>query len=250
MVDLGFIFLFFILGLSVGSFLNVLIDRIPRGESLTGRSHCDSCREPLRWLDLIPLASFLLLKGKCRYCQSTISLRYPFVELLTGILYVLTFTYAPNFNIILPYSLIMMSIFIVIFFSDLLYGIIPDKILFSALAASLLYFGLIDQDNFTERLLAALGSFSLLGSIFLFTKGKGMGFGDVKLAFLIGFFLGWPLSAFSLYFSFLTGGVISVMLLLYRVKRVGETVPFGPFLVLGAVVLYFGQEIVLGLIRF
>src|SRR3989344_1536255 len=130
--------LIFILGLTVGSFLNVLIDRLPNDKSILGRSYCDHCKKTLSWKDLIPVVSFVILRGKCRYCHTRLSYQYPLVELLTGFLFILTYQFATLnfqfsiFNFQLIYYLLIVSCLIVVFFTDLKYGIIPDKIIFPA----------------------------------------------------------------------------------------------------------------------
>ena len=130
--------LIFILGLTVGSFLNVLIDRLPNDKSILGRSYCDHCKKTLSWKDLIPVLSFVYLRGKCRYCHAPLSYQYPIVELLTGLLFIATYQFATlNFQLI--YYLLIVSSLIVVFFADLKYGIIPDKILLPAIVVSLVY---------------------------------------------------------------------------------------------------------------
>ena len=229
---------FFILGVCVGSFLNVLVDRLPRNESfLKGRSHCEKCKKELAWYDLIPLLSFSFLKGKCRYCQVRLSWYYPAVELTTGFLFaaVLFFVLGRNINIItFIYYCFIVSSLIVIFFSDLKYGIIPDKIVFPAILASFLFLILNSQLSALNYLLSAVGASLFFLFLFLITRGRGMGFGDVKLAFLMGLILGFPNIVVSLYIAFLTGAVIGCILIIWRKKKLaGTSIPFGPFLVLG-----------------
>ena len=137
--------LIFILGISIGSFLNVLIERLPKNKSILGRSACNHCNKTLSWKDLIPILSFVYLRGKCRYCHSPFSYQYPIVELLTGILFVFTIYYLPitnlstNYLISSIYYLAIVSSLIVIFFADLRHGIIPDKILFPAILFSFIF---------------------------------------------------------------------------------------------------------------
>ncbi len=245
----------FILGLSIGSFLNVLIDRLPRNESILGRSYCESCKKSLSWKDLIPVLSFIYLRGRCRYCRTPFSYNYPLVELLTGVLFVFTYLYLnkPISNFQFPpllqgfagqamfnfspdpiysllstlYYLIVVSSLIVIFFADLKYGIIPDKIVFPAIIVSFAYLFIThppagDAGNslILNHLLSALGDFLFFLFIYLITKGKGMGLGDVKLAFLMGLVLGFPGTVLALYIAFLTGGFIGIILILWKKKKV------------------------------
>lgn len=250
-----FIFLFFAIGVCVGSFLNVLVDRIPREESvMKGRSHCEKCKKNLEWRDLIPLFSFIFLKGKCRFCKAELSYYYPVVELITGALFVCVFLFASQenfqFSIVqilnIIYYLFIVSSLIVIFFTDLKYGIIPDKIIYPAITVSFLYLILNTKYLLLPHLLSAVGVFVFFLLLFLLTKGKGMGFGDVKLVFLMGLFLGFPKIIAALYVSFLTGAIVSLILVLGKKKKFfGGIVPFGPFLVFGTVMAWFFGKIIL-----
>ena len=253
--------LFFILGLAIGSFLNVLIDRLPRREKITGRSYCEFCKKTLSWKDLIPVLSFVYLRGKCRYCKAKLSYQYPFVELLTGIMFAFTYLYLnksisnfqfpisnfspdPVYSLLSTlYYLIVVSSLIVIFFSDLKYGIIPDKIIFPSVVISIFYLLFsVNLSSISNHLLSALGAFLLFLFIYLITKGRGMGFGDVKFAFLIGLVLGFPGTVLGLYIAFLTGGFIGIILILWKKKKLKYAVPFGPFLVIGCGISLFFQD--------
>ncbi|MCL6096135.1 MAG: prepilin peptidase [Patescibacteria group bacterium] len=267
----------FTFGLFLGSFLNVLVDRIPKKETVfRGRSHCEFCKKELKWLDLIPLASFLFLKGKCRYCHKKLSFYYPIIELSTAIMFTLTYVYVnsqfsiSNFQLIsqfpifnnfiiyyslfidLFYYLFIVSSFIVIFFSDLKYGIIADKIVFPAVIVSLAYSFIIFHLSFIIYLVSGIGSFIFFLLLFVVTKGKGMGFGDVKLSFLLGLALGFPKIILALYLAFLTGAISGIILILWRKKRsLKETIPFGPFLIIGALVsLFWGRTIIPSIVIF
>lgn len=247
-----FLFILFIFGLSVGSFLNVLIDRLPKGESpVKGRSHCDKCKKTLKWYDLIPLLSFLILKGKCRYCKTKLSFYYPIIEFTTGVMFVLTFLFVGSMNhelriMDLGYYLFLVSSLIVIFFADLKYGIIPDKVLFPAVAISFLYLFINHSSLIINHFLAGLGASLFFLLLFLITRGRGMGFGDVKLSFLMGLILGFPNIIVSLYVAFLTGAIIGCILILWQKKRIrGTTIPFGPFLAIGTLIsIFFGESLI------
>ncbi len=250
----------FLIGLFVGSFLNVIIDRLPRKETIAkGRSHCEFCKKELAWYDLIPLFSFLMLKGKCRYCHKPIGIFYPIIELSTGILFLtaFVFVYGLNFQftifnlqlnmfISLFYYLFIVSSFIIIFFEDLKFGIIPDKVVFPATAAALVYLLIINPSSLIIYLISALGSFAFFIVLFLITKGKGMGFGDVKLSFLLGLILGFPKIILALYLAFLTGAFVGIILIIWRKKRsLKDTIPFGPFLITGTLLSLFLGDLVL-----
>lgn len=241
----------FVLGFIVGSFLNVLVYRLPKDLSIFGRSFCPHCKKPIRWHDNIPLLSFVLLRGKCRHCGFSISLQYPIVEAVTGVLFVLVFLLLGIKNqelrimdlVTLGYYLFIISALIAIFFADLRYGIIPDKVVYPTIAISLLF--LISQypNILISNLLSALAAFLFFFFLFLITRGRGMGMGDVKLVFLMGLFLGFPKIAVALYIAFLTGAAISLILVLWGKKKFsGGTVPFGPFLVFGTLLAFFFGE--------
>lgn len=231
----------------MGSFLNVLIDRLPREESVVkGRSYCEKCKHKLFWYDLIPLLSFAILAGKCRYCRVSLSFYYPIVEITTGILFAMTALFVLN-NSQLPYFLYLISSLIVIFFIDLKFGIIPDKVLFPAIIAAFLF--MIHDSLFINHLLSALGAFLFFFLLHVLTRSRGMGFGDVKFVILMGLVLGFPGIVFGLYIAFLTGAAISLMLVAWGKKKLrGSTIPFGPFLVLGMLVSLFWEDLILQLI--
>jgi len=240
----------FLLGLCIGSFLNVVIDRLPQGKSIIrGRSYCDFCRHTLAWYDLIPILSFIVLGRKCHYCQKSISWYYPIVELTTGISFI--FTYYSiiriiEFNILLPaliYHLSIISGLIVIFFTDLKYRIIPDQVVLFLIILILLYL-FINQTNIQSYLLSGLIMSAFLLILFLITRGRGMGLGDVKFAFLMGLILGFPSIIIAFYLSFLTGAAFSLILVIVGKKKMKATIPFGPFLVTATVVsLFYGQSL-------
>lgn len=247
----------FIFGTIIGSFLNVLIDRIPKNESIIKtRSHCEHCRRTLSWLDLIPLFSYLYLKGKCRYCHKHINYYYPIVEAITGFLFMFTvYMMVPDIHtlrsmstyafLVLLYYLILFSCLITIVFTDLKYRIIPFYIVLIAAVATFIY--ILFQPTFLSHILSALGVFAFFLFLFLITKGKGLGFGDVVFAFLMGLILGFPKIIVGLYLAFLTGAVISVILVLTGKKKLrGGSIPFGPFLVSGTIISIFWGELIIG----
>ncbi len=234
----------FIIGIFVGSFLNVVIDRLPRKEGfVTGRSHCDLCGHTLAWYDLVPLLSYALLLGKCRYCKKFIGYEYPLVELTTGILFcIIPLLYPAIPMLSLLDTLFIFSIFVVIFYTDLWYGIIPDITLLLGIVALIPIF-VMHPTLLLSSVLSGVVACLFFLALFLGTRGRGMGFGDVKLALLLGLLLGYPRIIVSLYIAFLTGAGIALILILWRKKKLrGDTIPFGPFLILGAVLgLLFGN---------
>lgn len=255
-MDLVLLLGVFILGLCVGSFLNVVILRLESGASFVrGRSQCPNCDHMLGWRDLLPVVSFLELGGKCRYCRRKISVQYPLVELITGLLFAVVLApvwlgeiWSPRFWFVeAPLLLGIFSALVVIFVFDLRNYIIPDRVIYPALAAAfLLSFAQgVTVGLWLDRLLAAL----LAGAFFLFlviaTQGKGMGGGDIKLAALMGLVLGMAGVALALFVAFLLGAAVGLWLILQGKKSLQSRLPFGPFLVVGFAVSYWFSEPIL-----
>lgn len=266
------IYLFtFLLGTIVGSFLGVVADRVSNNESIwRGRSHCDHCRHKLHWNDLIPLVSFLMLKRKCRYCHKELDWNYFIIELVTGLTYVLA-TYALfqnnvsmalelQYNFVLLYYFAITSALIAIAFTDIKYGIIPFKVV--GVAATIVVFwyflfpglyitpleaaGLGLQIDILNSLASGIGVALFFFALFMITKGRGLGFGDVVYAFLMGLVLGFPNVILALYLAFVTGAIVALLLILTKKKKFkGGTIPFGPFLVTGTIVsLFWGNQLI------
>lgn len=247
-----FIFIF-LLGLSVGSFLNCLIYRIQIKKTVQGRSFCPRCKHQLKFWDLIPVFSFFFLRGRCRYCGEKISFQYPFVELLTGSVFLFAYLFL-NPQTILSIIIFFLTLFIfscliVIFIYDAKYYIIPNIIIYPAIITSLLII-LIDclRGDCKVSIFAILSgifAFLLFFLIYFFSKGKGIGFGDVRYAAFMGFFLGFPDILVGLFFSFITGAIIGLILIALNRKSRKDMIPFGPFLVLGTfIAFFFGEEII------
>jgi prepilin signal peptidase PulO-like enzyme (type II secretory pathway) len=267
-----FIFLF---GLAIGSFLNCVIYRMEcrdkispsskKGEAtspLRGRSFCPHCKHLLSWQDLIPVFSFFILGGKCRYCGKRISWQYPLVELSTGILFLLIFIYFNNLLVTgywLPVTifwLLVTSFLIIIFVYDLKHYIIPDKVIYPAILLTLVFRICLPTGDLPKGenlefgiLLNYLLSAFLAAGFFLFivliSRGKWMGAGDIKLAFLIGLLLGWPNVLLALFLAFLIGAIIGLGLIILKKKTIKSELPFGPFLILGIyIALFFGEKMI------
>jgi len=242
--------LVFIFGLFIGSFLNCVIYRLETNQNfLKGRSYCPHCKHTLSWMDLIPVFSFLRLRGKCRYCSKKISWHYPLVEILTGILFLLIFwIFSAQGGPASGWGFwILISCFLIlIFVYDLKHFIIPDKVLFPAIIISIIYhlstnYRLLISSYFPSAFIAS--SFFLL--IVLISRGKWMGLGDVKLAFLIGLLLGFPGTIVALFSAFLIGAIIGIGLMLMNKKTLKSEVPFGPFLITGIyIALFLGGNII------
>ena len=242
-------FLSLIAGVCVGSFLNMLIDRIPRDEQIvSGRSKCDVCHHELFWKDLIPVFSWILLHGRCRYCHASIPWRNTVVEIITGLLFGAVFYYhmdtllmggALSHSIVIA-DLALVSLLIAITFIDLEHMIIPDILLAWAVFITVILFaaGRLPGQLGTH-LYAGIGAGLFFIVLVLITRGRWMGLGDVKYALFMGLLLGFPGIIYGMYTAFLTGAFISVMLILKRKKRFGQTIPFGPFLVGGTLVAHY-----------
>jgi leader peptidase (prepilin peptidase)/N-methyltransferase len=255
----------FALGCVVGSFLNVCIYRMPRERSVVSPpSHCPQCGGRLRAVDLVPLISFLALGRKCRLCGSTIAWRYFTVELITGLVFLAVWRACGSGLQVVP-CWIFASVVIAVVFTDLDHMIIPDKLVLAALAAALLSEGLLVAGGRLPLLSVpvpgtALGvprvvAGGLAGlALFVFIRGfsqllfrrEGMGLGDVKLAGTIGAMLGPALAFVSFGLAIVAGAVLGVLLLVVRLRRRMEYLPFGPFLAAAALATLLAPEVLLG----
>lgn len=249
MIPLTHLFVFF-LGLIIGSFLNCVIYRLEENKSfLKGRSFCPKCKHVLAWYDLIPILSFLYLRGRCRYCKKKISLQYPLVELATGFLFVFIYDFlmsdSRGTSDILFYFVIS-GFLIIIFVYDLKHYLIPDQVIYPAIGITLIYDLLIyDIHGMSEIFASALGAAGFFLAIVLISRGKWMGAGDIKLAFLMGLILGWPNILVALFFAFFSGAIIGIGLVLAKSKSFKSEVPFGPFLAAGTLMaMFYGQNLI------
>jgi leader peptidase (prepilin peptidase)/N-methyltransferase len=238
-----------IVGLVFGSFLNVVIYRIPRGLSiLKPGSFCPNCNSPIKWYDNIPVLSFFLLRGKCRNCKKSISLRYPIVEILTAIAFLLVykkFYFSFQFfgSIIFALSLIALA------FIDLEHKILPDKITLSGFIFFLFY----SLSNPSRKIMDSIGG-ALIGAgsllliyllYYFIRKEEGLGFGDIKMMLMIGAFLGTEKTFLTLIIASLLGSIVGLLIAIIMRKGMKYALPFGVFLSIGAFIsLLWGNEIV------
>lgn len=245
----------FILGLQFGSFINAFNYRLKTGESVwRGRSHCPHCQHVLNWRDLIPVLGFLLLKGRCRYCDQPISKRYPLIEITAGLLLVIIWIFSVSVSWAVFYSIVFLALLAIADY-DLQHYLISDRVLLFCLIVALAFLtfrgfqqgNLLDWPN-SPLLLGLLAGFSaslFLGLIYCLTRGKGMGFGDVKLVFVLGLIVGWPAVILALFLSFFIGAIIGLGLVISKRKKMKEALPFGPFLVLGVLIAtLWGSQII------
>lgn len=232
----------FILGLCIGSFLNVLICRLPCGQSADGRSQCPRCRKTLRWHELIPLASFLIQKGKCRGCDKKISWQYPLVELITAAMFV--FVYNPQNIVLSVFLFVAVSALLVIFMIDLQYGLILDAIIWpTAILVGILQ--VMNGATIFNLLSAALLAGGFFALQWVFSKGRWIGEGDIGLGILMGLILGWPNILSALFFAYVGGALISLLLLALRKKTIKSAIPFGIFLAPATLIaLLWGEQLI------
>ncbi len=250
------ILVFTLLGLFVGSFLNVCIDRLPRGQSIIKpRSHCAACNRELGNLDLIPLFSYLWLRGRCRYCQDPIPLRLPIVEGMTGLLFALL-CWKFGLGLELSISLVYASLLIAIFVIDLENQLVLDKVIYPGMALALAFsffwpglegMSMVSGEALSKVLSSLAGGALGLAAMalpYILTHRRGMGMGDVKLGALVGLMTGFPLVFVAILLSWIGGGLVAAILLALKVKKLKDPIPSATFLVISAMVtLLWGQAI-------
>jgi leader peptidase (prepilin peptidase)/N-methyltransferase len=241
----------FLVGLCIGSFLNVCIYRIPLEKSIAfPPSSCPECGSRIKARDLIPVLSYIILRGKCRGCKAKISLQYPLIELITGLIFFLTYRfYGFRFE---TFALIFLfSILIPVAFIDLKHMIIPNGLVLTGLAggaAVFLYhifyrpYALYGSELWYAPLLGMLSASGILFviaavGILIYKDDIGMGMGDVKIFLPIGLFLGWKLSLLALFIAVLLAGIVGVILLILRVFNRKSAIPLGPFIVIATVII-------------
>jgi len=247
-------FFSFVFGLCIGSFLNCLIYRLEIEKTLKGRSFCPHCKHTLSWKDLIPVFSFAILGGKCRYCKNKISWQYPAVEFATAIIFLLIWhaeIASPGLAIIAmtaPINLLFLfyiaASLVAIFVYDLKHYLIPDKILIPAIIIAAAY-RILDPRLLLNYFWAAVIASGFFLVIYLLSGGRAMGFGDVKLAILMGILLGISNTLLALFFAFVIGAIIGIIAILLNKKSLKSEIPFGPFLIFGTfVALFWGSKII------
>lgn len=235
-----------LLGLIIGSFLNVVIHRLPRGESLAHPpSHCPGCDAPVKPYDNVPVLSWVLLRGRCRHCGEPISRRYPLVELLTGLLYLAVVLAKWDDALDIALGIALVTLLVPMTFIDLDTRLIPNRLLlpFAVLAPVLAL--LLDPDFVPEQLIAAAAGFLFFLLAALAYPG-GMGMGDVKLVGVLGLYLGRAVAP-AIFIGLIAGVVVGAVIIARVGRAAGRKtqVPFGPFLALGAVVaLFVGEDLV------
>ncbi len=238
-----------IFGGMIGSFLNVCICRLPKEESIVWPgSHCPHCQKTIKFYDNIPLLSYFLLSGRCRYCKGAISLQYPLVEgitALSSLFLIIKFGLSVSFLFYFAF----ISALIVVTVIDLYHQIIPDVISIPGIGVGLLASLLIPEITFWNSLIGILlggGSLFLIATLYQWLfKREGMGGGDVKLLAMIGAFLGWKAVVLTILLSSLIGSITGIVIMVLKGKDFKYAIPFGPFLSLGAVIsLFYGESLI------
>jgi leader peptidase (prepilin peptidase)/N-methyltransferase len=233
-----------VLGAAIGSFLNVVIYRLPRGESLLfPGSRCGTCGHSLDALDNIPVLSWLALRGRCRYCSAPIAARYPLVEILTAAIFVLAVL---EFGISLQTiaACVLGGLLIVIAFVDLDHLLVLDA---TTVAGAVIGLGIaLATHRIVDALEGAAAAAAIFGLIYALTRGAGMGLGDVKLAAMIGLFVGFPSAIWASAAAFIIGAALAIPVLVARRRGRRDALPFGPFLVIAAIVATFAPAVFSG----
>jgi leader peptidase (prepilin peptidase)/N-methyltransferase len=249
------LFAIFFLGLSIGSFLNVVIYRMPREMSIVyPPSTCPVCKNQIKWYDNIPIVSYIILKGRCRFCKTPISIRYPIVEFITGICALISYLKF-GFTTEFVFTFYFLASMVALSFIDWDFKIIPDEINYLGLLSGLIFAGIKSYQlkEFTPLIDCVIGA--IVGSGFLFLifyfylkvrKIEGLGLGDVKLLAFVGSYVGWFGALFTIFF----GSVLGLVASLYFMKKEKNDdfmkleIPFGPFLALaGVIYMFFGEKI-------
>lgn len=253
------LFLFF-LGTAIGSFLNVVIYRTIHDESwVKGRSKCDVCGQKIAWYDNMPIVSFILLRGKSRCCRQPLQAYYPAVEFMTGSLFVWWYWASSFFfkltseplTVLQPLFWLLVGILLIlIFFADLKYLIIPNLAVYSLFLLTIAYrlylvtAGVMQSQDLRLTIGGLVLAVALIGGLWLLTRGRGMGLGDVKLSAPMALLLGWPRILVGLFLAFIIGGLVATGLLVTGKKKLDQKVPFGPFMVLGTVLSLVWGELI------
>jgi leader peptidase (prepilin peptidase) / N-methyltransferase len=250
-MEVALVILFGIIGSCIGSFLNVCVDRLPLGKSIVSPpSQCDGCHKRLAWFDLIPVFSFLWLRGRCRYCGAKVPWRVPLVEAGCGIWLALLFVIkglSLDFAIISFYSFV----FVVIGLIDFETMLIPNKIVYPAAVLALIINIFLPGSRIISTLIGGAVGFAILFIPLVVTSGRGMGMGDIKMAALIGLITGFPVVFVGVLGGAVLGGLVAIILLVSGLKKRKEAVPFGPFLAVSTIAaLVWGEDLIHWYLKF
>jgi len=234
-------------GLVFGSFLNCLIYRLHNRETILGRSFCPKCKQKIKWYDNIPVFSFLFLKARCRFCRKKISWQYPIIELVMGLFFLFSVCLHMeelSLLIVLRDWIIFFTLLFV-FVYDLKYSEIEDIVLLPA-TVLVLIFSLFLGQSFLSMIFSALIGATFFGIQYLITKGKGIGLGDARIGFFMGIVcVNWQYLMVAIFFAYIIGALVSLVLMLSKKKKMKSVIPLGPFLVIGTFIAFlFGDKII------
>ena len=210
------------------------------------RSFCDFCERQLRWYENIPVISWIIQQGRSKCCGEKLPVSYPLLELATGIIFLIHdsrfMIHEYNF-LAWGWGIVIITLLIFSAGFDLKYMILPD--FSTAILIAIAFLGVVfDEKNIIPYLVTAIGASGFLGLLYIVTKGKGMGLGDVKLAVFMGLFLGWPKTLGAFYLAFIAGAIVGLILLGFKKVRMKSEIPFGPFLIMATLFTwYYGEEI-------
>ena len=238
-----------LIGLCIGSFLNVVIYRLPRGQSLvTPPSRCRNCGYLLRWYDNVPVLSWLFLRARCRNCGTPVSWQYPVVELITGALFLLVVWLTPVGPLLFS-RLLLVCILIALFGIDLEHQILPNVITLPGLAIGVIV-SLVAPPGIVDSLIGVLLGggilYAIAGGYYLWRREEGMGMGDVKMLAMIGAFLGWKAVLVTLVLSSFSGAIIGLLLMAVQKENLKFALPFGTFLAIGALIAMLAGDPLVG----
>lgn len=260
MTNIIFPILIFLLGASIGSFLSVAIYRIQKDKPgiIFGHSFCPSCKKKLTAPDLVPIVSYIILRGKCRSCKKSFSPHYLFLEAVTGLVFLALYFRFPfmefatmenlsmSFGLLIPFILYSLysSFFVAIFFYDLQTKKIPDVFLFPLLGLTVVGTIILGSPDLWSAVIAIIIALIFFGGQILLSKGKWLGEGDLYLALSIAIIFGWKLFLVSTVISYFIGAFVSIILLSTKQVKKKTTIAFAPFLVIGALItLFFGNDL-------
>lgn len=232
---IGQISLVFLLGICIGSFLNVCIWRIPQGKSVVfPASQCGACGKKLKAFDLVPVLNYFYLRGRCRWCGAPFSWQYPLIEFVTGVLFVLIWLKHGFLGAALS-GWVLVALLVTISVIDYYHQIIPNGLIFVGLGMGIPLLLIQSGESLKLGVLSMLAAGLFMLIIALISRG-GMGGGDVKLAALLGLYLSPQNTGVALFLAFMIGGIVALFLLVARIKGRKDAIPFGPYLALGAII--------------
>jgi leader peptidase (prepilin peptidase)/N-methyltransferase len=238
-----------ILGLNIGSFLNVVISRLPKGESVVKpRSHCPKCGKLIKFYDNIPVLSYLLLRGKCRYCKTVISLQYPLIEIFTGFSFWLSYLYFSQSPLHTGFTIVFLCILIALAIIDYQHMILPFELTIGGTVIFLIYSFFHPEISASNAILSGFGAAIVFAGMYFFylkvRKVEGLGQGDIWMVLFLGAFLGINKLSVAILIASISGTLVGIFFILFKGKNMKLELPFGTFLSFGAYLsAFFGNDI-------